>query len=384
MPALPNPHAAAAILLALMMFYAFATGRVRVEIISLLTVGVIALGLYFFPMPGSSPKDGLIMAFEGFGHHALITICALMILGRGLVVTGALNPAARMLTTVSRYNKSLGLLVTLVMAFGMSMLVNDTPVLVLLLPILVKLAHDGGLAASKSLIPANSAILIGGMATTIGTSTNLLVVSIATDLGLKPMGLFHFTGIVLAAGAIALPYIWLVMPRLLPDNSPEAGHPPRRYWATLRFEQASPSVGKSLAKLRAHLPKDIEFKPGEPDLITAGMRLEISGAQEFHHRSGAPAWRHRRAALAGRTSARRSRQRTRRHIDCRSDHRTRLAAQRADVADCRPARRRDYRHRSGAQDLRFPAHPRHSGADERGRCAAGHGHAVQFAAVCRQ
>lgn len=280
MPALPNPHAAAAILLALMMFYAFATGRVRVEIISLLTVGVIALGLYFFPMPGSSPKDGLIMAFEGFGHHALITICALMILGRGLVVTGALNPAARMLTTVSRYNKSLGLLVTLVMAFGMSMLVNDTPVLVLLLPILVKLAHDGGLAASKSLIPANSAILIGGMATTIGTSTNLLVVSIATDLGLKPMGLFHFTGIVLAAGAIALPYIWLVMPRLLPDNSPEAGHPPRRYWATLRFEQASPSVGKSLAKLRAQLPKDIEFKPGEPDLVTAGMRLEISGAQD--------------------------------------------------------------------------------------------------------
>ena len=280
MPAPPNPHAAAAILLAVLMFYAFAAGRLRVEIISLLTIGAIALGLYFFPLAGASPAQGLAMAFEGFGHHALITICALMILGRGLVVTGALNPAARMLATVTHYNRALGLLVTLVLAFAMSMLVNDTPVLVLLLPILVKLAHDGGWPASKSLIPANSAILIGGMATTIGTSTNLLVVSIASDLGLKSIGVFHFSGIVLAAGVVALPYIWLVMPRLLPDNSPEAGYPPRRFWATLRIDPMSPSVGKSLAKLRAQLPKDIAFSADTPDTIAAGMRIEMLGMQE--------------------------------------------------------------------------------------------------------
>lgn len=187
----PSFHAIASIFLAVLMFYGFASGRARVEIISLMTIGTIALGLYFFPLPGMAASDGLALAFGGFGHHALITICALMILGRGLVVTGALNPAARALNLIWRLNRQLGLLVTLIIALFMSMIINDTPVLVLLLPILVQLAHKGGMPASKTLIPVNSAILIGGMATTIGTSTNLLVVSIATDLGMKPISVFH-------------------------------------------------------------------------------------------------------------------------------------------------------------------------------------------------
>ena len=98
----PTPHAAASILLAILMFYGFASEKLRVEIISLLTIGVIALGLYFFPMPDMVPNQGLVLAFEGFGHPALITICALMIMGRGLVVTGALDPDARALSSVWR------------------------------------------------------------------------------------------------------------------------------------------------------------------------------------------------------------------------------------------------------------------------------------------
>ena len=202
MISLPSLHGFASILVAAAMFYGFASGRARVEIISLLTIGVIALGLYFFPLPGTAPQDGLALAFGGFGHHALITICALMILGRGLVVTGALDPAARALNRVWRFNRQLGLLVTLALALILSMVINDTPVLVLLLPIMAQLAHQGGMPASKTLIPVNSAILIGGMATTIGTSTNLLVVSIATDMGMAPIGVFHFTGIVLTAALV--------------------------------------------------------------------------------------------------------------------------------------------------------------------------------------
>lgn len=108
-------------------FVGFARGNARIEIISLLTIGAIALGLYFFPIPGTAPADGLNLAFGGFGHHALITICALMILGRGLVVTGALDPAARVLTLVWRFNGQLGLLVTLIIALFASMIINDTP-----------------------------------------------------------------------------------------------------------------------------------------------------------------------------------------------------------------------------------------------------------------
>jgi di/tricarboxylate transporter len=275
-----SAHALAALLLAVLMFAGFASGRARVETISLLTIGAIALGLYVFPLPGTAPKDGLVLAFEGFGHHALVTICALMIMGRGLVVTGALDPAARLLGSVWRLNSQLGLLVTLVLAFGVSMVMNDTPVLVLLLPILVQLGHGVGMPASKTLIPVNSAILIGGMGTTIGTSTNLLVVSIATDLGMKPIGVFHYTGIVLIAAMVALPYLWLVMPKLLPDNSAAGGHELRRFWATMRLAPDAPAIGRTVAELRRSLPEIVRIEASPEHVIAADSRLQLSGPPE--------------------------------------------------------------------------------------------------------
>ena len=255
----PSPHAIAAMLVTVAMFYGFASGRLKVEIISLLTISVIALGLYSFPLPGERPTDGLKLAFEGFGHYALITICALMVMGRGLVATGALDPAARLLTRLWRFNRPIGFLTTLVLAMLMSMMVNDTPVLVLLLPIMVALASRGGMAASRTLIPINSAVLIGGMSTTIGTSTNLLVVSIATDLGMRPMGVFYFTPLVVIAALVALPFIWLVMPRLLPDNSVETGHAPRRFYASLRLGSRSPVLGQTVATFLARTAPQVEL-----------------------------------------------------------------------------------------------------------------------------
>ena len=278
---LPSPHAAVAIVLTGLMFYGFAAGRLRIEIVSLLTISVIALWLYLFPLPGQQPTDGLKLAFEGFGHYALITICALMVMGRGLVATGALEPAARVLTRVWRVNQSLGLLVTLLLAMGLSMLVNDTPVLVLLLPILVTLAGRGGMPASRTLIPVNSAVLIGGMATTIGTSTNLLVVSIAGELGMRPIGVFHFTPIVAAAALIALPFIWLVMPRLLPDNSPAAGHAPRRFSTDLRLDATSPAVGRTAGALLARFPDDLAIPMPPSSIVGVDRPLRVEASHEM-------------------------------------------------------------------------------------------------------
>jgi len=277
---IPSAHAVASILLTACMFYAFASGRAKVEVISLITIGVIALGLYFFPLPGALPKDGLQVAFQGFGHYALITICALMVMGRGLVVTGALEPAARALTRIWRINKSLGLFVTLALALFLSMMINDTPVLVLLLPIMVQLASTGGMPASKTLIPINAALLVGGMATTIGTSTNLLVMSIASDLGMPSMSVFHFTPIVLGAALVAFPYIWLVMPRLLPDNSREAGHAPRRFKATLRVGPNSGIVAQTLETFRRKLPDDVHFDFDLNTPVEVNARIPMSGTHE--------------------------------------------------------------------------------------------------------
>lgn len=264
----------------LAMFVLFARGRMSVEIVSLLTIAVIAVGLYFFPLAGTKPTDGLSLAFSGFGHYALITICSLMIMGRGLVVTGALDPAARMLEGIFKLNLQLGLLVSLLIAFTLSMAINDTPVLVLLLPIFVSLAARGAMPASKTLIPLNAAVLIGGMATTIGTSTNILVVSIAGDLGMPPMGVFHYSPIVLTAALVALPYLWLIMPRLLPDHSVEEGAEQRRFHTRLRLNGASELIGEDISAVLSKLPKDIRFHDEPNGPLQPQQRLHISGTHE--------------------------------------------------------------------------------------------------------
>lgn len=294
---MPTPYAVAAMVTTAAMFIAFARGRMPVEIVSLLTIAAIALGLYFLPLPGNRPEDGLALAFSGFGHYALVTICALMIMGRGLVVTGALEPLVRMLEGVWKFNQSLGLLLTISLAFAMSMLVNDTPVLVLLIPVLVQLAERGGMATSKTLIPVNSAVLIGGMATTIGTSTNLLVVSIASDMGMEHLSVFHFAPLVLGAALVALPYVWLVMPRLLPDSSGAVLQEQRRFRATMRIGAGSEFAGKPVAAFAGKLPDDFAFVQPPEGPLEANARAIVSGThsalEEATRRIGAalaPVW----------------------------------------------------------------------------------------------
>jgi len=277
MIAMPSFHAIAAMALTIAMFIGFARGRMSIEIISLLTIAVIAVGLYFYPLDGASQTDGLALAFGGFGHYALITICALMIMGRGLVVTGALEPAARVLERVFKINLQLGLLVSLLIAFFLSMFVNNTPVLVLMIPIFVALADRGALPASKTLIPLNSASLLGGLATTIGTSTNILVVSIAVDLGMPEMDVFHFTPIVLAASLVALPYLWLATPKLLGDNRVAEVHQKRRFHTRLRIGGHSSLIGHELSSVMPKLSEDIRFHDTGSGPIQAQQRLHISG-----------------------------------------------------------------------------------------------------------
>ena len=277
MIAAPSLHALVAILFTIAVFVAFANGRIKIEIVSLMVIALIALGLYAFPLDNQARKDGLRLAFEGFGHPALITICSLMIMGRGMVVTGALDPTARALAKIWRFSKWIGLLITLVTAMGLSMIVNDTPVLVLLIPVMAGLAASGGMPTSKTLMPLNAAILIGGMATTIGTSTNLLVVSLADDLGMPPMTVFHFTPLVMTAALVALPYVWLVMPRLMGDNSQAAGQEPRRFATILRLRDGSPVLGQNLADAQA-MVADVEFS-GENEFLTHDSRISAVGSR---------------------------------------------------------------------------------------------------------
>lgn len=256
---MPTAHAAATILLTIATFVLFARGRMKIEVVCLILISLLALAFYFFPLEGDNGLTGIEIAFGGFGHEALITICCLMILGRGLVATGALEPATFVLSRLWAQSSSLGLLCTLLICGGMSMFINDTPVLVLAMPILLNLAARTGYPASRSLMPVNFAILIGGMTTTIGTSTNLLVVSLSQDLGVRPIGIFDFAIVALTGAAIALPYLWLIAPRLLPAHPTGGIGSQRKFSAALHVDASSTVVDMTLAQLRTRLGGTIDI-----------------------------------------------------------------------------------------------------------------------------
>ena len=248
MPELPNLHALLVLILTGIALLLFSRERLPLETSSLMILVVLTVGLSLFPFHDGDIEFEPVALFSGFGHEALVAVCALMVVGQGLVRTGALEPAGRMLAKLWNLWPGLSLLLTLVLAAVLSAFVNNTPIVVLLLPILVSVALRTGKSPSHILMPMGFATLLGGMGTTIGTSTNLLVVAVAADMGLRKIGMFDFLLPAAIAGAFGLLYLWLVAPRLLPQrDAPMADVSPRVFSAELSISEESPLAGTSLA-----------------------------------------------------------------------------------------------------------------------------------------
>lgn len=251
MLALPDPHAIAVMALTLIALVLFAQDHVPLETSSLLILIVLLTGFHVFPYVGDGTALLSRDLFAGFGHEALVAVCALMILGKGLETTAALQPVARVLARTWRAAPGVSLLVTMLVAAALSAVVNNTPIVVMLLPILVGVTLSAKASPSGVLMPFGLATVIGGSVTTIGTSTNLLVVSVARDLGVRPFGMFDFMLPLMIVGLGGIAFLWLVAPRLLPKRSGLISDKTARlYSAILYVEEDSKIAGKTLAEVR--------------------------------------------------------------------------------------------------------------------------------------
>ena len=123
----------------------------------------------------------------------------------------------------------------------LSAFVNNTPVVVLLLPILISACLRANASPTRVLMPMGFATLVGGMATTIGTSTNLLVVAVASDMGLERFGMFDFAVPAAIAGGVAMVYLWLIAPRMPVRAAHFVGGRPRRAYSTLALPYRKPA-----------------------------------------------------------------------------------------------------------------------------------------------
>ncbi len=243
-------HAWFVMLLVVLALFLFANEKLPIASSSLFILILLLLVFQIFPYQtaqGAYPPEQFL---TGFGHKALIAVCALMIAGQGLVRTGALEPVGRVLARYWSRSPLFVFLLTLLSAALLSAFVNNTPIVILLLPILISVSLKTGSSASSLLMPVGFATLMGGMATTIGTSTNLLVVSFASELGLRDFGMFDFVVPALIAGGVGILYLWIVAPRIVPHRDPIMPSTSARiFTAQLRIIEGGFADGATLAEV---------------------------------------------------------------------------------------------------------------------------------------
>ena len=252
MPTFPDFHTLFVLLVTVFALYLFTRDRLPLEASGL---AVLTLLVVFFEILPYEPAGDAISTeglLSGFGNEALITVCLLMIIGKGMETTGALQPLAIWLARLWTEKPRLASLATMVVSAILSAFINNTPVVVMLLPMLVGVAVRNKLAPSAILMPVGFSTILGGMATTIGSSTNLLVVNIAEDLGEPEFTMFSFSLPVLIVGAIGILYLWFIAPRLLPVRQPPMSDTsPRVFNAVFHVNDDSLCCSMTFAECRA-------------------------------------------------------------------------------------------------------------------------------------
>ena len=255
-------HAIVVMVFTMIGLYLFSRDWIPIETTGLgILVAMISL-FYFFPHDlNGIPIEPAYFFVSSFGHEALVTICALLAIGKAIEISGSLQPLIGFLSRSWTKHPKISFLGVLFFGAFFSAFINNTPIVVILIPALIAVARKANVSSSKILMPMGMATLIGGMSTTIGTSTNLLVVGISRDMGLKEIQLFDFVVPALIAGTIGMIFLWLVAPRYLSDRQPrENRNVTRLFEAILHVNQDSYPNGKTLAELMIKAGDDFQVQ----------------------------------------------------------------------------------------------------------------------------
>ena len=230
--------------------YAYARERVSLELTSVAVVIWLLLLFHFFPLPAPAAASTLTATalLSGFANPALITVMALLVIGHGVFLTDALAPVLRLMQRAGRRLPITTLLLLLALIAVTSAFLNNTPVVIMSIPLVGALALRCGMARSRVMMPVSFLAILGGMTTLIGSSTNILVAESARIVADYEIGFFDF----LVPGAflmtLGMAYLLLFAPRLLPNRDDAAdAFAPELYTMQIRIVSGHPLMGASIS-----------------------------------------------------------------------------------------------------------------------------------------
>jgi di/tricarboxylate transporter len=162
-------------------------------------------------------------AFAGFANAAPITVAALYVLARAVEDTGALRPLVRGALGGGGGQRT-SLLRLCFPAGAASAFLNNTPIVAMLISPVTEWAEARGISSSRFLMPLSFAVILGGVVTTIGTSTNLVVSGLLQQSGAEPFGLFELSHVGLPLAVAGIVVLAILAPAVLPERqSPRRG-----------------------------------------------------------------------------------------------------------------------------------------------------------------
>lgn len=191
--------------------FLFVTEKLPVDLVALVVLGLLLISGIITPIEGLS----------GFSNTATITVASMFILSAGLFKTGAVDFLGAFVNRIFKRNFWTAMIIVMCLVGALSAFINNTPVIAIFLPILLGAAREIKVSASKILMPISFASMFGGVCTLIGTSTNILVSSIAEKQGLPPFSMFEFAPLGLIMFAVGTTYMLLVGIKLIPERRGE-------------------------------------------------------------------------------------------------------------------------------------------------------------------
>jgi di/tricarboxylate transporter len=229
---------------------AFIWGRFRYDLVALAALlGSVMLGLV--------PAED---AFTGFGHPAVITVAAVLVLSRGFERSGVVDIIAHQVLKVGE-NLLLQLLVLVGTVVLLSGIMNNVGALALLLPVAMRLAREHNTSPSLLLMPLAFGSLLGGLTTLIGTPPNIIISSYRRDVTGDAFSMFSFSPVGIAVALAGLAFIVLVGWRLTPKRSGQAStdemFDTANYLVELKVGEESKAKGLTLQQLRDELDETI-------------------------------------------------------------------------------------------------------------------------------